>query len=201
MILKWCATGCSRTSSGLLLSRCCRRLLGVGGARGTITDGFWRGSPGGTALDRPGVIFRWSSAPGTPCGSVISAGQRTGRISGCSMRCAPRVCSGPARTTVRSSCCRSTQRLSGRISTRRVHGNFPPSWRTLCCPPGTRGAPPNYTNLPVEPVDRALGRSRGGLSTKIHALTDDRTRPVTVILTGGQAGDNPQLVPLVGSAP
>jgi transposase len=51
--------------------------------------------------------------------------------------------------------------------------------------------------LPVEPVDRALGRSRGGLSTKIHALTDDRTRPVTVILTGGQAGDNPQLVPLL----
>ena len=51
--------------------------------------------------------------------------------------------------------------------------------------------------LPVEPVDRALGRSRGGLSTKIHALTDDHTRPITVILTGGQAGDNPQLVPLL----
>ncbi len=51
--------------------------------------------------------------------------------------------------------------------------------------------------VPPEPADHALGRSRGGLSTKIHALTDDRTRPVTVILTGGQAGDNPQLVPLL----
>jgi putative transposase len=61
----------------------------------------------------------------------------------------------------------------------------------------TRGATSNYTLLPVEPADRALGRSRGGLSTKIHALTDDRTRPITVILTGGQAGDNPQLVPLL----
>ncbi len=31
----------------------------------------------------------------------------------------------------------------------------------------------------------------------MHALTDDRTRPITVILTGGQAGENPQLVPLL----
>jgi putative transposase len=43
-----------------------------------------------------------------------------------------------------------------------------------------------------------LGRSRGGLSTKIHALTDQKTRPVALILTGGQAGDNPQLMPLLG---
>ena len=71
------------------------------------------------------------------------------------------------------------------------------SRRELCCLTGTQGAPPNYTHLPLEPADRALGRSRGGLSTKIHALTDDRTRPITVILTGGQAGDNPQLVPLL----
>ncbi len=28
-------------------------------------------------------------------------------------------------------------------------------------------------------------------------MTDDRTRPITVILTGGQAGDNPQLAPLL----
>ena len=52
-------------------------------------------------------------------------------------------------------------------------------------------------NLPVEPADHALGRSRGGLSTKIHTLTDQRCCPVTVIATPGQAGDNPQLVPLL----
>jgi transposase len=51
--------------------------------------------------------------------------------------------------------------------------------------------------LPVEPADHAIGRSRGGLSTKIHTLTDDRTRPVAVILTPGQSGDNPQLEPLL----
>lgn len=60
-----------------------------------------------------------------------------------------------------------------------------------------RGDRSNYSSLPVEPADRALGRSRGGLSTKIHTLTDARTRPITVILTGGQAGDNPQLAPLL----
>ena len=64
-------------------------------------------------------------------------------------------------------------------------------------PPRTQGAPSNYTNLPVEPADQAIGRSRGGLSTKIHTLTDDRTRPVAVILTPGQSGDNPQLEPLL----
>lgn len=38
-----------------------------------------------------------------------------------------------------------------------------------------------------------LGRSRGGLSSKIHLATDGRGLPMSVLLTGGQAGDNPQL--------
>ena len=42
-----------------------------------------------------------------------------------------------------------------------------------------------------------MGRSRGGFTTKIHALVDHRMRPVVVRLTPGQAGDNPQLVPLL----
>jgi putative transposase len=42
-----------------------------------------------------------------------------------------------------------------------------------------------------------LGRSRGGFTTKIHALVDHRMRPVVLRLTPGQAGDNPQLVPLL----
>jgi putative transposase len=62
----------------------------------------------------------------------------------------------------------------------------------------TQGAESNYTNPPTaEPDDHALGRSRGGLSTKIHALTDTETCPVVLSLTPGQAGDNPQLLPLV----
>lgn len=45
--------------------------------------------------------------------------------------------------------------------------------------------------------DQALGRSRGGLSTKIHMAADARGQPIRFILTGGQAGDAPQGVPLL----
>src|SRR5271167_2445042 len=51
--------------------------------------------------------------------------------------------------------------------------------------------------LPMSPTITRAGRSRGGLTTKIHALTDPREAPVAVRLTAGQAGDNPQLVPLL----
>lgn len=42
-----------------------------------------------------------------------------------------------------------------------------------------------------------LGRSRGGLSSKIHLAVDGRGLPMSVLLTGGQDGDNPQLLPLL----
>ena len=37
--------------------------------------------------------------------------------------------------------------------------------------------------------DQAIGRSRGGLSTKIHALVDALGNPLAFLLTGGQAHD------------
>jgi putative transposase len=60
-----------------------------------------------------------------------------------------------------------------------------------------KGALSNYKKSADEPDDHAIGRSRGGLTTKIHALTDPREAPVAIRLTAGQAGDNPQLVPLL----
>ncbi|MFC6503016.1 IS5 family transposase [Streptomyces rochei] len=42
-----------------------------------------------------------------------------------------------------------------------------------------------------EPADHALGRSRGGLSTKIHLAADGRARPLALAVTAGQAGDAP----------
>ncbi|MFK4196892.1 IS5 family transposase [Streptomyces sp. NPDC033754] len=42
-----------------------------------------------------------------------------------------------------------------------------------------------------EPEDHALGRSRGGLSTKVHLASDSRARPLSIHVTGGQAGDAP----------
>ncbi|GAA0931117.1 MULTISPECIES: IS5 family transposase [Streptomyces violaceusniger group] len=42
-----------------------------------------------------------------------------------------------------------------------------------------------------EPDDHAIGRSRGGPSTKIHLAADGRCRPLAFVLTAGQAGDAP----------
>jgi transposase len=44
----------------------------------------------------------------------------------------------------------------------------------------------------------ALGRSRGGLTTKVHLAADRRCRPITRILTPGQHGDCPRFIPLMG---
>ncbi len=41
-----------------------------------------------------------------------------------------------------------------------------------------------------EPADHALGRSRGGLSTKVHLAADGRARPLA-LTSAGQAGDAP----------
>ncbi|MFE0677583.1 IS5 family transposase [Streptomyces sp. NPDC058867] len=42
-----------------------------------------------------------------------------------------------------------------------------------------------------EPADHALGRSRSGLSTKVHLAADGRARPLAFTVTAGQAGDAP----------
>jgi transposase len=41
------------------------------------------------------------------------------------------------------------------------------------------------------------GRSRGGLTTKIHLVCEQRQRPLAVIITAGQRGDSPQFIPLL----
>jgi hypothetical protein len=44
----------------------------------------------------------------------------------------------------------------------------------------------------IEPVDHALGRSRGGLSCKLHMAVEQGQRPLSVVVTAGQRGDAPQ---------
>ena len=46
------------------------------------------------------------------------------------------------------------------------------------------------------PPNQALGRSRGGFSTKIHLLVNGLGKPLRALLTPGQAADSPQ-VPLL----
>ncbi len=73
----------------------------------------------------------------------------------------------------------------------------PPSPAPISTPPGRpapeKGASSNYKNSWPEPDDHGLGRSRGGWTTKTHASVDGHGRILSVVLTAGQAGDNPQL--------
>lgn len=48
-----------------------------------------------------------------------------------------------------------------------------------------------------EPDDHALGRSRGGFSTKIHFVCDAAGHPIHFELTAGQAHENASLVELL----
>ncbi|MDT0301219.1 IS5 family transposase [Streptomonospora wellingtoniae] len=53
--------------------------------------------------------------------------------------------------------------------------------------PGRQAEPPGD-----EPGDHALGRSRGGFSTKLHLAGEQHRKPLSVVLTAGQRGDSPQ---------
>ena len=49
----------------------------------------------------------------------------------------------------------------------------------------------------VEPVDHALGRSRGGLTTKLHLSCEQGQKPLSIVLTAGHRGDSPQFIPVL----
>jgi len=71
----------------------------------------------------------------------------------------------------------------------------------VCCPLNcARGALGNDKNPGCSAAGReGLGRSRGGLSTKVHLVADRRCRPLTRITTPGQHGDCPKFIPLMGA--
>ena len=46
-------------------------------------------------------------------------------------------------------------------------------------------------------AEQALGKSRGGFSTKVHVTVDALGNPLRFILTGGQASDSPQGINLL----
>src|SRR5215208_423917 len=50
-----------------------------------------------------------------------------------------------------------------------------------------------------EPGDHAIGRSRGGLTTKVHALSDGAGRLLVVLLTGGNVHDSPMFTQLMAA--
>jgi transposase len=50
----------------------------------------------------------------------------------------------------------------------------------------TLAAPTNRLRREKGDPDQALGRSRGGLTTKVHLLADAQGRPLRLLLTPGQ---------------
>jgi len=56
------------------------------------------------------------------------------------------------------------------------------------------GAPQSHLK---EPKNQALGRSKGGFTTKIHVMVDALGNPLDFILTGGQAADITQSYTLI----
>lgn len=68
--------------------------------------------------------------------------------------------------------------------------------RTLAALPSTQGALSNYKNFPFErsePAGHGIGRSRGGLTTKIHHAVDGNGLPLAIVVTGGQRHDGAML--------
>lgn len=55
---------------------------------------------------------------------------------------------------------------------------------------GRKGA----AGLAEEPEDHALGRSRGGLTTKIHLAVDSSFHVLSTVITAGQRGDAPAFI-------
>ncbi|MGW0882535.1 hypothetical protein [Streptomyces sp. NPDC002671] len=47
------------------------------------------------------------------------------------------------------------------------------------------------------PADRGLGRSRGGLTTKVHLAADHGQKPLSFLVTAGQRHDSPPFRPVL----
>jgi transposase len=53
-------------------------------------------------------------------------------------------------------------------------------------------------NLGEEPPDHAIGRSRGGLTSKLHLVCDGRGRALSIVITAGNVNDTGMLASVVG---
>jgi transposase len=51
--------------------------------------------------------------------------------------------------------------------------------------------------IDTEPADHGLGRSRGGLTTKLHLAVEQGQKPMAIVITAGQRGDSPQFEPVL----
>lgn len=131
----------------------------------------------GTARALRGGMCRSGLGTGTRSTRTSIAGRSRASGRACSRRSSPSRISagswtGSRRSTRRSCACTSTAQPSA----------------------GTQGARSNYKKFGAEPPDHAIGRSRGGLTTKNHLVCDGRGRALAFLLTPGQAADTSMLI-------
>ncbi|WP_373996223.1 IS5 family transposase [Streptomyces sp. 6-11-2] len=77
---------------------------------------------------------------------------------------------------------------------------MPPCAGPISTPPerGKRGLQKESPGgITIEPDDHGLGRSRGGLTTKLHLAVEQGQRPMSIVITTGQHGDSRQFEPVL----
>lgn len=130
-----------------------------------------RSSTGWSTRSGPG-------SPGVTCRNVTGRGRR----------------STPVFAATRWTACSPGHSSRSRPATRTLSATSTGSSRSTppsSAPTSTRPPPAEKgIHRPDEPDDHALGRSRGGLTTKIHLACDGRGRPLAVLLTPGQRHDS-----------
>lgn len=62
--------------------------------------------------------------------------------------------------------------------------------------PGGQVEPP-HGPARAEPADHGLGRSRGGWTTKVHAVAEQGQKLMGMVVTAGHRGDSPQFAPVL----
>src|SRR3954466_8723255 len=196
--------------SGPGWSFCCRTRLRVGVAGGPITARCSTGCSGGPVVVSRGGTYRPRSEAGRPSRTGIAAGQVTGPWLGPRTRCGaappwPKARTGRSGWTARWSAPISTPPVPAtpRPPTSLRRSSRRPSWTqgggSNDKKSGDEPDPPDgqSTGRPGKPSREAIGRSRGGLTSKIHLAADRRCRPISRVTSAGQRHDSLGLRPVM----
>src|SRR5262245_8944259 len=156
--------------------------------RGTTTGRSSTASSGTCTPAPPGRIRRAATAPGKPSTTASTAGAKTAPGPTSSTPC----CSSWTKPASSSATCgASTAPSTGPTSRPPGRGKNPES------PPQLGG--PEAAQL-QEPADHALGRSRGGFSTKVHLVCDSHGIVLAVGVTAGQTHETQGFEPVMDRA-
>ena len=140
-------------------------------ASGPTTAKWSMGSCGSWPPGCPGGTYLNATGPGRPAMSGSAAGS-----DGTWQQLSPMPRPAPMRLG----------RWTGRWWSTR------PSCAPTSTPPGPEKGGPSHYLASAPEADQALGRSRGGLTTKVHLACDGGGRPLAMLVTAGQRHESTQ---------